>query len=140
MSFPTVAFDGIAYSITLVRDGKKVTESFGDHTLSVCACHEKELASWERALIKGPVAADDMLYYLCARPHDVGSPFFVWLQNKEEADLLQKVIWEAEDFHHENGWREDSKCTFCGYMDSECGGDHGDEMRQIMREAVGRDY
>ena len=29
--------------------------------------------------------------------------------------------------------RPDMKCTFCGEMDSECGGDHGDEMREIGR-------
>ena len=37
-------------------------------------------------------------------------------------------------------WREDSKCTFCGEMNSFCGGDHGDEMREIQREALRRDY
>ena len=30
--------------------------------------------------------------------------------------------------------RPDAKCTFCGEMESECGGDHGDEMREICRE------
>jgi hypothetical protein len=35
---------------------------------------------------------------------------------------------------------EDSKCTFCGAMESECGGDHADEMRDIMRAKLGRHY
>jgi hypothetical protein len=29
--------------------------------------------------------------------------------------------------------RADDKCTFCGEMERDCGGDHGDEMRDIGR-------
>ena len=32
------------------------------------------------------------------------------------------------------------KCTFCGELDSICGGDHADEMREIVREADRRWY
>lgn len=32
------------------------------------------------------------------------------------------------------------KCTFCGRCESICGGDHGDEMRDIMRERTSRYY
>jgi len=30
-------------------------------------------------------------------------------------------------------------CSFCGEILRDCGGDHGDEMRQIQREALERD-
>jgi hypothetical protein len=29
---------------------------------------------------------------------------------------------------------DDEKCTFCKRYTSQCGGDHGDEMRDIARE------
>ena len=47
-----------------------------------------------------------------------------------------KVIWPSEDTYEE---RPDEKCTFCGEMYSECGGDHGDEMRDIIRDYGGWD-
>jgi hypothetical protein len=43
---------------------------------------------------------------------------------------------ETDDDYYDH----DRKCTFCGAMSSECGEDHGDEMRDIMREALRRDY
>jgi hypothetical protein len=137
MSFPNVkvAFDGLSYTVTLIRDGKEVIESFGEHNLTVCAAREDELASWERAMIKGTVADDGLIYYLCAQPEDVGRPSLIWLEDKTEAVTLRKTIREAEELYYENEGRQDQKCTFCGYMDSECGGDHGDEMRDIQREA-----
>jgi len=48
-----------------------------------------------------------------------------------------KVIWPFEGALYDE--RDDQKCTFCGEMERECGGDHVDEMRDIMRENS-RDY
>jgi len=44
---------------------------------------------------------------------------------------------EEYEEKEKNAERPDEKCTFCGEMYSECGGDHGDEMRQIIRESGG---
>jgi hypothetical protein len=145
MSLPIVSFDGLTYTVTLFRPDatgamKENTYTFGEHHLSVCGAPEEALASWERSQIKGPVAEDGELYYLCARPEDVGRPSFIWLKNKEEATALRKAIKDAEDLYDYNYYREDYKCTFCGAMASECGEDHGDEMRDIMREYRNRHY
>jgi hypothetical protein len=141
MSSPIVSFDGIGYEITLFRPDatgtiKEAKYTFGEHALSVCRAHKEDFQG--RTLspqIKGPPADDGFFYYLYAQPQDVGRPVFTWLQNKEEADALRKAIHEAEEVNEEEEyWRQDSKCTFCGAMESDCGGDHGDEMRDIMRE------
>ena len=145
MSSPIVSFDGISYEITLFRPDatgamKQEKHTFGEHRLSVCAAHKDEFQGRTLApQIKGPSADDGFFYYLSAQPEDVGRPVFTWLQNKEEADALRKAIEDAEQFYyHENDEhdREDYKCTFCGAMASECGEDHGDEMRDIQREAL----
>ena len=133
MSSPIVSFDGHTYTVSLFRSGNEENHTFGEHHLSVCCAHESTLPSWERSQIKGPVADDGELYYLCARPEDVGSPSFIWLQNKEEATALRKAIKDAEYEYEYEYYRQDSKCSFCGHMISECGEDHGDEMRDIMR-------
>jgi len=142
MSFqsPIVSFDGIGYEITFFRAGasgamKEVKETFGDHSLRICAAPEATLASWQRSQIKGPVSNDGQLYYLRACSNDILVACYIWLQNKEEAIALRKAIDDAES----SGSRPDTKCTFCGDMDSVCGGDHGDEMRDWQREALERD-
>jgi hypothetical protein len=145
MSSPIVSFDGISYEITLFRTDasgvtKAVKEFFCDHRLTIYCAPEDALAPFERSQIKGPVSNDGNLYYLCGRSNDISVSSFTWLQNKEEADALGKAIRKAEGidddddddtYYHD---REDYKCTFCGAMASECGEDHGDEMRDIMRE------
>jgi hypothetical protein len=141
MSQPIVLFDGDAYTVSLFRPDatgvmKEEKMTFGEHSLEVCAAPPNELHMWDRAKINGPPAEDGLIYYLCARHFDVARPFFFWLKDKEESLALRKAIKDAEDLHYnaEDYWRKDSKCTFCGAMESECGGDHGDEMRDIQRE------
>jgi len=141
---PIVSFDGMGYEVTLFRPDatgiKEEKHTFGEHNVSVCAAHKNDFQGRTLApQIKGPPAADGFFYYLYAQPC-VGRPSFLWLQNKEEADALRKAIDDAEKLHYdeEDYWRQDSKCTFCGAMVSECGEDHGDEMRQIMREQLRR--
>ena len=142
MSSPIVSFDGIGYELTLFRPDatgamKEEKLTFGEHSLSVCAAHKDEFQGRTLApQIKGPPADDGFFYYLYAQPQDVGRPTFIWLQNKEEATALQKAIEDAEDLHDYRNYHGDSKCSFCGSMESECGGDHGDEMREIQREAL----
>ena len=142
MSSPIVSFDGLEYTVSLFRSGKQEKLTFGEHNLSVCASPESELASWERSRIKGPVSDDGQLYYLCAQPQDVDAPSFVWLKDKEEAEALRKAIKDAEDQQWRDEMAEDEEkpCTFCGEILRYCGGDHGDEMRDIQREALRRDY
>lgn len=140
MSTPTIEFDGVTYTVTLFRDGKKEYVVFGEHTLSVCSCHENELASWERSQIKTAPNADGFLYYIHARPRDVGRECFVGLENKEEALAIRRVLLfleENEDAAH--GYYRDEECSFCGKRVDDCGEDHGDEMRDWQREALDSD-
>lgn len=140
MSVPKVSFDGIGYEITLFRSDstgaiKEEKLTFGEHRLEVCAAPPQELHMWDRAKINGPPAEDGLLYYLCAHHLGVSVRTFFWLKDKEESLALRKAIIEAEDL--EDGyWRQDHKCSFCGCMISDCGGDHSDEMREIQREAL----
>jgi hypothetical protein len=56
--------------------------------------------------------------------------------SRMQVQLLEAFYKAHSSYNDEEGdyWREDYKCTFCGSMASECGEDHGDEMRDIMRE------
>ena len=142
MSSPIVSFDGIGYEITLFRPDaagvmKEEKHTFGEHNLSVCAARKDEFQGRTLApQIKGPPAEDGFIYYLYAQPEDVGRPVFTWLKNKEESLALRKAIEDAEN----EQWREqmveqdNQPCTFCGEILRDCGGDHGDEMREIQRE------
>ena len=147
MSQPIVSFDGLTYTVSLFRPDttgsmKEEKLTFGEHLLEVCVAPESELASWERSQIKGPVSDDGQLYYLCAQPQDGGNPSLYWLKDKEEAEALRKAIGHAENEQWRDEMAEDEEkpCTFCGEILRYCGGDHGDEMRDIVREALRRDY
>ena len=145
---PIVSFDGIGYEITLFRPEatgamKEEKHTFGEHNLSVCAAHKDEFQGRTLApQIKGPPAADGFFYYLYAQPDDVGRPSFLWLQNKEEANALRKAIEDAENeqWRHDMIEDEEKPCTFCGEILRYCGGDHGDEMREIQRNALRRGW
>ena len=53
----------------------------------------------------------------------------------------EKALNEAEDAQYQKEWKEwcmNHKCTFCGDLDSVCGGDHSEEMREICRESERR--
>jgi hypothetical protein len=145
MSAPIVSFDGIGYTVTLFRPDatgamNEEKHTFGEHSISVCAAHKDEFQG--RTLtpqIKGPPADDGFFYYLYAQPQDIGRPTFIWLKDKQETLALRKAIKDAEDLYDYRNYHQDSECTFCGAMESECGEDHGDEMREIQREALERD-
>jgi hypothetical protein len=145
MSSPTVSFDGDSYTVTLFRSDttgiKEEKLTFGEHILEVCAAPPNEIHMWDRAKINGPPAEDGLLYYLCAQPQYVGRPLFVWLKDKEEANALGKAIEDAEDKEWRDRMVEKDKkpCSFCGEILRDCGDDHGDEMRDIQREALRND-
>ena len=42
-----------------------------------------------------------------------------------------KFVLDTKTYYAKKAY--DYKCTFCGSMESECGGDHADEKREIMR-------
>ena len=61
---------------------------------------------------------------------------------KEAEDAAEEALNAAEIELGERDFPEDDeeyyknlKCTFCGELASECGGDHGDEMRDLCRES-----
>lgn len=147
MSQPIVSFDGLGYEVTLFRPDttgavKEKKYEFGAHNISVCAALESDLETWERAQIEGPVSDNGLIYYLCAQPGDVGRPCLIWLQDRDEYLALRKAIGHAENEQWRKEMLEDEEkpCMFCGEILRYCGGDHGDEMRDIVREALRRDY
>ena len=54
----------------------------------------------------------------------------------KQGELWEKYC-ELLDAYERIDERADAKCTFCGEMERDCGGDHGDEMREIIRESCG---
>jgi hypothetical protein len=59
---------------------------------------------------------------------------------KEAEDAAEEALNSAEielgerDYADDTEYYKNLKCTFCGELASECGGDHGDEMRDMCRE------
>ena len=103
-----------------------------------------------------PAVVADAMAYIAAHPEQGWDKVLATVkQAQDEGELVDG--WGGEDGRQSpRPWRswtshevdddddddyrmEDSKCTFCGAMESQCGGDHADEMRDIMREALYRD-
>ena len=87
---------------TLDRDGQKKTYIFGEHTVSINSAKKDELMQSELSNMidapsQGKEAHDGMIYYITARPEDVGRPSLVWLKSKEEAVALFRLINESLD-------------------------------------------
>jgi len=121
--YPTVTFDydsGV-YTFTLWRDDKEVI-----HKLKGLNVY-----------LEVEDTSDGDLYYIYVKTYD-NQDILISL-TKNEYDVLDPIIFEIEDKIRDKFYCQDSKCTFCGSMESECGGDHGDEMREIQREALRRD-
>jgi hypothetical protein len=98
-----------------------------------------------------PAVIADAMAYIAAHPEQGWDKVLATVkQAQDEGELVDG--WGGQDGSHSpRPWRsssghetdedywEDRECTFCHAMESECGGDHGDEMRDIMREALYRD-
>jgi hypothetical protein len=94
--FKSIEFDGITHIVNLLRDGKDEKIVFGQHILSICCARENELPSWERSQIKTAPSADGLLYYIHARPQDVGPAHFVGL-DKDEAIAIKRELLSLYD-------------------------------------------
>ena len=133
---PKVTGDICDITITLLRpDAEGVMKEkhipFGEYSVDIASTDKEEkIKSFK---LDGPPDADGLTYYIHASPGDWGhSPFGIWI-SKEEATKLKGELGHLYD-DDEGYYEYDTKCSFCGSMQSECGGDHGDEMRDIMRE------
>jgi antitoxin component of RelBE/YafQ-DinJ toxin-antitoxin module len=56
----------------------------------------------------------------------------------EAYNVAQSAAEEVREDEEYLAAQEEANCTFCGEKYRDCGGDHGDEMRQIMRESCSR--
>ena len=99
MAAPIVAYDGIGYEVCLFRVvaglGSYVKHAFGDHELSVCVAFKEDLFEFQIAQLNC-TNEEGRIYYLCARPHDVGGQFLVRLRDEAEALELRKAISVAQ--------------------------------------------
>jgi hypothetical protein len=121
-------------TVTLLRDGKEKHIEFGEYNFKLDMTDNQEKI--KSLKVDGPPDAEGMTYFIEASPGDWGQmPWGVWISKEEHAKLNSEFgrLYEDEEDDYYN---QDSKCTFCGAMESECGGDHGDEMREIQRQAL----
>ena len=101
-----------------------------DYKCSIIHTDEEKVR--EQFKLEGPPDADGLTYFLRADHRDDGqTPFGVWI-SKDEATKIKEDIKKLED--DEAHYEEDHECWFCGKMESECGADHSDEMRDILHE------
>jgi hypothetical protein len=92
--------------------------------------------------------------YMAAHPEQGWDKILATVkQAQDEGKLVDGWGGEDDGSHSPRLWRhcssvvddddyydeEDHKCTFCGAMASECGEDHGDDMRDWARAAMDRD-
>jgi len=121
-------------TVTLLRDGKEKHIEFGEYTFNLDMTDNQEKI--KSLKIDGPPDAEGMTHFIKASPGDWGQvPWGVWISKEEHAKLNSEFgrLYEDEEDDYYN---QDHKCTFCGSMASECGEDHGDEMRDRQREAL----
>jgi len=150
MSTPIFAYQNGTYSFTLFRavnaSGvglKQEKHIFSTHYVSICGCPEYGLDAGEREKVKGPAASDGILYYIWAKPQNGrDEEIFIWLETKDHASILRHKMDLAHDaeeaaYRAELAEEGDAVCTFCWKRPSGgCSQDHGDEMREWLREAV----
>jgi hypothetical protein len=123
-------------TITLLRDGKEKHIEIGEYNIQLAKTDKEETI--KSLKLDGLPDSQGMTHFIKAVPGDWGQmPWGVWISKGESEKLsveLARIYKDEEE--DDDYWRQDHKCTFCGSMASECGEDHGDEMRDIMREAL----
>jgi hypothetical protein len=123
--YPTVTFDDPSgtYTFRLWRNDKEVI-----HKLRGLAVYLEVIADDDYE------TTGNVKYYIYVKTYNREEVLI--LLTKDEYDLLEPMIEDIEDKIQDKFYGQDSKCTFCGSMESDCGGDHGDEMRDMQREAL----
>jgi len=123
-------------TVTLLRDGKEKHIEFGEYNLRLSKTNKEEAIKTFK--LDGPPDDEGMTHFIEACPGDWGQmPWGAWITKEESAKLTKQLAEIYKDEEDDDYYfREDSRCTFCGYVESQCGGDHGDEMRDIQREAM----
>jgi hypothetical protein len=122
---PTVAFDNDSgtYTFTLWRDDKQVV-----HELKGLAVYLEVIPDDDYEI------TENVKYYIYVKTYNREEVLI--LLTKDEYDLLEPMIEDIEDKIQDKFYGQDSDCSFCGSIDAKCGRDHGDEMRQMQREAL----
>ena len=120
---PTVTFDDDSgtFTITLWRDNKQVV-----HELKGLAVYLEVIPDDDYEKTR------NVKHYIYVKTYN--SEEVLILLTKDEYDLLEPMIENIEDEIQDKSYGQDSDCSFCGSMD--CGRDHGDEMRDMQREAL----
>ena len=126
-------------TITLLRDGKEKHIQIGEYNVQLTKTNKKDTIKSFK--LDGPSDAEGMTHFIQANPGGWGQmPWGVWISKEESEKLHVELARIYKDEQDDDDYsRDDYKCTFCGQMASECGEDHGDEMRDIMREHRERD-
>jgi hypothetical protein len=122
---PKLTHDG-QWELTLLRNGKEEHTCFGDFSIHLESCVTEKRAEWK---LTGP-EENGVTYFIWARPLYIDmAPYPVYV-TKAEYDILNEKINDEDARRY-----EDTVCSFCGDKESNCGGDHSSEMREIMRRS-----
>jgi hypothetical protein len=95
----------------------------------------------ERDAAKVALDAAEQLWNDQLDLHDrLWAAYCVALEAFQTAEAAAAAAEEAEDAEREERWAayDEATCTFCGEKNRDCGGDHADEMREIMRASGSR--
>ena len=91
------------------------------------------------AELSGGIHTSYTFYYIKSQPYD-GEATCIWIESDAEAEKLRADIKkELDDYikgHEVFEYNKD--CSFCEQKQVDCGGDHADEMRDIMRMEMRR--
>lgn len=85
------------------------------------------------AQMSGGIHMSYCFYYIkCDEPDKL-----IWIESDTEAQQLRKDIADSLAEHVSQREHEmNAICTFCGEKEFDCGADHGDEMRDIVRKTT----
>jgi hypothetical protein len=91
------------------------------------------------AELSGGIHMSYCFYYINSQPYE-GPATRVWIESNAEAEKLRADIKkEIDDYINGHEIVECNKiCTFCSEKEIDCGADHSDEMRDIVRSKMRR--
>jgi hypothetical protein len=90
------------------------------------------------AELSGGIHMSYSFYYINSQPDD-GPATRIWIESDAEAEKLRADMKSSlDEYVRQQQHDHNAICTFCGDKEIDCGGDHADEMRQIVRSKMRR--
>ena len=119
---------------TMVTVQRAPIHAFSEEVLKEMGIPEKIIVKERHSRIAAEMSGGTHMsycfYYIKCETSDEPDKL-IWIESDTEAEQLRKDIAESMVEYPLN-----PTCSFCGEKEFECGADHGDEMREIVRKTT----